>query len=170
MQTTNKYPTALLGRIEATPIQPETGCVSRPANRLRAPFAAPGPDVIGTGSDTRDRIVHQGNLVGDPRARHPMLLLRFSIGLREAAGASPAIAVVRFEPSSVQYLVMTVLDLVTAALTFPFRLRRRHQFCCFTIRDRQSNFKRIANRHSRRERPYERVSGSVSACDGDLDA
>lgn len=67
MQTTNKYATALLGRIEATPIQPETGCVSRPANRLRAPFAA--PDVIGTGSDTRDRIVHQGNLLGDAPGR-----------------------------------------------------------------------------------------------------
>jgi hypothetical protein len=37
----------------------------------------------------------------------PNALLRFSIGLREAAGASPAIAVVRFEPLSVQYLVMT---------------------------------------------------------------
>ena len=41
MQTTNKYPAALPGWIEATPIQPETGCVSRPANRLRAPLAAP---------------------------------------------------------------------------------------------------------------------------------
>ena len=47
MQTTNKYPAALPGWIEATPIQPETGCVSRPANRLRAPLAAPGRTLSG---------------------------------------------------------------------------------------------------------------------------
>src|SRR3984885_370388 len=51
--------------------------------------------------------------------------------------------------------------LVTVGLSLPLPFRRRHQFCRFSIRDRQGSFKKIADRHSRRERPYERVSGPV---------
>jgi hypothetical protein len=59
---------------------------------------------------------------------------------------------------------------ITTDLGASFFLRCRDQFCRFSIRGRQGDFKRIADRHSRRERSYEGVSGAVSACDGDFDA
>jgi hypothetical protein len=84
-----------------------------------------------------------------------------------SAGASPAIAAVWFEASGVRFLAGRHLIWITVGLDFPLPLRRWHQFCRFSVRDRQSDFKSIADRHSHRERSYERVSGAVSACDGD---